>query len=77
MSVATANVLEELAAMGVDVAPFKNQGSGKQLIWNEVRFVSVLSASDKLACGRSVLCPAPCPGHQDTMPADMAMHPPL
>lgn len=50
MSVATANVLEELVAMGVDVAPFKTQGGGKQLIWNEVRQVSVLSASDMLAC---------------------------
>lgn len=37
MEVATANVLEELSAMGVDVTPFKSKGSGKQWIWNEVR----------------------------------------
>jgi hypothetical protein len=36
METATANVLEELATMGVDVTPFKTRGSGKQWIWNEV-----------------------------------------
>jgi hypothetical protein len=36
MAVTTANVLEELSAMGVDVSPFKTKGSSKQLIWNEV-----------------------------------------
>jgi hypothetical protein len=36
MEMPTANVLEELAAMGVDTNPFSSKGGKKQLIWNEV-----------------------------------------